>query len=139
LNIYALKPDYRLPILAVRDRDVARETYTYIVPQALAAPEISLAVYSGTKGFVLAFTKSLAREVGPYDITVNAVCPGSIVTDMNRGIYPPERQVARARELPLRRLGDPMDVAEAVLFLAADSGRFVTGQCVDVNGGATMA
>ncbi len=47
-------------------------------------------------------------------------------------IYPPERQVARARELPLRRLGDPMDVAEAVLFLAADSGRFVTGQCVDV-------
>jgi 3-oxoacyl-[acyl-carrier protein] reductase len=97
------------------------------------------AVYSGTKGFVLAFTKSLAREVGPYDITVNAVCPGSIVTDMNRGIYPPERQVARARELPLRRLGDPMDVAEAVLFLAADSGRFVTGQCVDVNGGATMA
>ncbi len=97
------------------------------------------AVYAGTKGFLLAFTKSLAREVGPYNITVNAVCPGSIVTDMNRHIYPPERQVARAAELPLRRLGEPADVAEAVLFLAAESGRFVTGQCVDVNGGATMA
>ena len=97
------------------------------------------AVYSGTKAFVLAFTKSLAREVGPYGITVNAVCPGSILTDMNRAIFPPERQASRAAELPLRRMGDPSDVAEAVLFLAADSGRFVTGQCIDVNGGATMA
>jgi 3-oxoacyl-[acyl-carrier protein] reductase len=97
-------------------------------------------VYSGTKGFVLAFVKSLAREVGQRGVTVNAVCPGSIVTDMNRGVYPtPERQAARAQELPLRRLGDPSDVAESVVFLAAESGRFITGQCVDVNGGATMA
>jgi NAD(P)-dependent dehydrogenase (short-subunit alcohol dehydrogenase family) len=99
----------------------------------------NFAVYAGTKGFVLAFVKSLAREVGRLGITVNAVCPGSIVTDMNRAIYPPERQAARAAELPLRRMGEPRDVAEAVLFLAADSGRFITGQCVDVNGGATMA
>jgi NAD(P)-dependent dehydrogenase (short-subunit alcohol dehydrogenase family) len=99
----------------------------------------NFAVYAGTKGFVLAFVKSLAREVGRLGITVNAVCPGSIVTDMNLAIYPPERQVARAAELPLRRMGHPRDVAEAVLFLAADSGRFITGQCVDVNGGATMA
>ena len=99
----------------------------------------NFAVYAGTKAFVLAFVKSLAREVGRLGITVNAVCPGSIVTDMNRAIYPPERQAARAAELPLRRMGEPEDVAEAVLFLAADSGRFITGQCVDVNGGATMA
>jgi NAD(P)-dependent dehydrogenase (short-subunit alcohol dehydrogenase family) len=98
----------------------------------------NFAVYSGTKGFILAFVKSLAREVGQFGITVNAVCPGSIVTDMNRAIYPPERQMERARELPLRHLGDPDDVAQAVLFLVADSGRFVTGQCVDVNGGSTM-
>ena len=96
-------------------------------------------VYSGTKGFMLAFVKSLAREVGQFGITVNAVCPGSIVTDMNRAIYPPQRQVERAAELPLRRLGEPDDVAQAVLFLVADSGRFVTGQCLDVNGGSTMA
>jgi 3-oxoacyl-[acyl-carrier protein] reductase len=99
----------------------------------------NFAVYAGTKAFILAFTKSLAREVGRYGITVNAVCPGSIMTDMNRAIYPPERQQQRAAELPLRHLGDPTDVAEAVLFLAADSGRFITGQCLDVNGGATMA
>src|ERR1051326_707237 len=99
----------------------------------------NFAVYSGTKGFVLAFVKSLAREVGRFGVTVNAVCPGSLVTDMNRGIYPPERLVARTAELPLRRMGEPDDVAQAVLYLAADSGRFVTGQCIDVNGGSTMA
>ena len=98
----------------------------------------NFAVYSGTKGFILAFVKSLAREVGRFGITVNAVCPGSIVTDMNRRIYPPDRQAARAAELPLRRMGEPADVAQAVLFLAAESGRFVTGQCIDVNGGSTM-
>ncbi|MBV9546689.1 MAG: 3-oxoacyl-ACP reductase FabG [Chloroflexi bacterium] len=98
----------------------------------------NFAVYSGTKGFVLAFVKSLAREVGQFGITVNAVCPGSIVTDMNRAIYPPERHARRAAELPLRRLGEPEDVAQTVLFLVSDSGRFITGQCVDVNGGSTM-
>lgn len=98
-----------------------------------------MAVYSGTKGFLLAFAKSLAREVGPDGITVNCVCPGSIVTDLNRDLFSPERQRTRAAELPLRHLGETSDVAEAVLFLAAESGRFVTGQCVDVNGGATMA
>jgi len=98
----------------------------------------NFAVYSGTKGFVLAFTKSLAREVGRHGITVNAICPGSIITDMNRGIYPPERQKARAAELPLRRMGDPDDIARAALYLASEDGRFVTGQCLDVNGGSIM-
>jgi NAD(P)-dependent dehydrogenase (short-subunit alcohol dehydrogenase family) len=98
----------------------------------------NFAVYSGTKGFVLAFTRSLAREVGRHGITVNAICPGSIVTDMNRAIYPPDRQRARAAELPLRRLGVPDDVAAAALYLASDEGRFMTGQCLDVNGGSVM-
>lgn len=98
----------------------------------------NFAVYSGTKGFILAYTKSLAREVGPHGIRVNSVCPGSIVTDMNRGIFPPERQAQRARELPLRRMGDPSDIAAAVLYAASDESRFMTGQCIDINGGATM-
>jgi len=98
----------------------------------------NFAVYSGTKGFVLAYTKSLAREVGQYGITVNAICPGGIVTDMNRHIYPPERQKTRAMELPLRRMGVPDDIARAALYLASEDGRFVTGQCLDVNGGSIM-
>src|SRR5690348_16337837 len=93
------------------------------------------AVYSGTKGFILAFTRSLAREVGQYGITVNAICPGGIVTDMNRAIYPPERHRTRAAELPVRRMGDPDDIAAAALYLASEDARFMTGQCLDVNGG----
>ncbi|MDB4893841.1 MAG: 3-oxoacyl-[acyl-carrier protein] reductase [Firmicutes bacterium] len=99
----------------------------------------NFAVYSGTKGFVLAYTKSLAREVGPHGIRVNAVCPGSIVTDMNLSIFPPDRQAQKAQELPLRHMGDPLDVAYAALYLAAEESKFMTGQCVDVNGGSTMA
>ncbi len=99
----------------------------------------NFAVYSGTKGFVLMYTKSLAREVGRYGITVNAICPGGIITDMNRHLTSPERRAARAAELPLRRFGDPDDVARAAVYLASEDGRFVTGQCVDVNGGSTMA
>jgi 3-oxoacyl-[acyl-carrier protein] reductase len=97
------------------------------------------AIYSGTKAFVLAFVKSVAREVGPQGITVNAVCPGSIVTEMNATTYTPEKQAERAATLPLRHLGSPDDIASAVAYLASDDGAFVTGQCVDVNGGATMA
>jgi 3-oxoacyl-[acyl-carrier protein] reductase len=98
----------------------------------------NFAVYAGTKGFVLAYTKSLAREVGPRGVRVNAICPGSIVTDMNRSIYPPQRAAQKAAELPLRRMGDPDDVAQVALFLASEASNFITGQCIDVNGGATM-
>lgn len=100
----------------------------------------NFAVYAGTKAFTLAFTKSLARELGPSGINVNAVCPGSILTDMNASVYPtPAALEARAAELPLRRMGDPEDVARAVVYLASEAASFVTGQCVDVNGGSTMA
>ena len=58
---------------------------------------------------------------------------------MNRHIYPPERQTQQAAELALRRLGDPDDVAGAALYRASPDGRFITGQCIDVNGGATTA
>lgn len=97
------------------------------------------AVYAGSKGFILTWTRSLAREVGQYNITVNAICPGSIVTDMNRDIYPtPEAAEQRARELPLRRLGTPRDVAECAVFFASDEANFLTGQYLGPNGGNVM-
>ena len=96
-------------------------------------------VYAGTKGFILTWTKSLAREVGQYNINVNAIGPGSIITDMNRGVYPsPEAAERRALELPLRRLGSPRDVGECALFLASDASGYLTGQMLGPNGGNVM-
>lgn len=96
-------------------------------------------VYSGTKGFILTWTKSLARELGQHGITVNAIGPGSIITDMNIDVYPSEEaQLKRMNELPLRRFGTPRDVAECALFLASDAGSFLTGQMLGPNGGNVM-
>jgi NAD(P)-dependent dehydrogenase (short-subunit alcohol dehydrogenase family) len=97
------------------------------------------AVYAGTKGFLLSWTRSMAVELGPHGITVNAIGPGSIVTDMNREIFPDDDAIRRkAAELPLRRMGAPSDVAECAVFLAGPGSDFVTGQFVGVNGGSQM-
>jgi 3-oxoacyl-[acyl-carrier protein] reductase len=97
------------------------------------------AVYAGTKGFILTWTRSLAREVGQYNITVNTICPGSILTDMNREIYSsPEAAELKAKELPLRRMGTPYDVAECAVFFASNAANFLTGQYLGPNGGNVM-
>jgi NAD(P)-dependent dehydrogenase (short-subunit alcohol dehydrogenase family) len=97
------------------------------------------AVYAGTKGFLLSWTKSLAAEVGRYGINVNAIGPGSIVTDMNKTIFPdPDAERVKAAELPLRRLGRPSDVAEVAVFLASPASDFMTGQMLGINGGSQM-
>jgi NAD(P)-dependent dehydrogenase (short-subunit alcohol dehydrogenase family) len=97
------------------------------------------AVYAGAKGFLLSWTRSMAVELGPHGINVNAIGPGSIVTDMNREIFPDDEAIARkAAELPLRRMGAPADVAECAVFLAGHGSDFMTGQMVGVNGGSQM-
>ncbi|MEZ4523009.1 MAG: SDR family oxidoreductase [Thermomicrobiales bacterium] len=81
-----------------------------------------MAVYFRDEGFILSWTKSLAQEVGQYGINVNAIGPGSIVTDMNLALYPTEEiRKQRASQLLLRRMGSPHDVAECALFLASDA------------------
>jgi 3-oxoacyl-[acyl-carrier protein] reductase len=98
-----------------------------------------MAVYSGTKGFILSWTKSLAREVGQYNINVNAIGPGTIPTDMNRHLYSDEEAMKRrAAQIPLRRMGKPRDVAECALFLASEASNFLTGQMLGPNGGNVM-
>lgn len=91
-------------------------------------------VYSATKGAVDAFTKSLAKELGPSGIRVNAVAPGVILTDMCK-CYSEEDLKALADESALQRNGQPEDVANVVYFLASDKASFITGQVIGVNGG----
>ncbi|MBW1774368.1 MAG: SDR family oxidoreductase [Deltaproteobacteria bacterium] len=93
--------------------------------------------YSVSKAGIICFTKSLARELGPFNVTVNAVSPGRIDTPMIRQATDEENENF-IRNTPLGRLGTPEDVASAVVFLVSDEARFITGEILDVNGGMLM-
>jgi 3-oxoacyl-[acyl-carrier protein] reductase len=90
--------------------------------------------YAAAKAGMIGFTKSLAREVGARGITVNAIAPGFIETDMTDNL-PNDQKDALASQIPLGRLGTADEVAKAVLFLAGDGGSYITGQTLHVNGG----
>jgi 2-hydroxycyclohexanecarboxyl-CoA dehydrogenase len=100
-------------------------------------------VYSGAKGGVIAFTKTIAREVARRGVTANTVCPGPTDTDMLREVTGGEEGAkvieAMTRAVPMKRLGQPQDVAAAVAFLASEEAGFITGQTLSVSGGLTMA
>jgi 3-oxoacyl-[acyl-carrier protein] reductase len=93
--------------------------------------------YGPSKAGVDALTKTLARQLAPYGINVNAVSPHAIETEMSAQ-WSEERRREIIASIPLGRLGKPEDVAEAVLFLASDDASFITGEILDVNGGALM-
>jgi 3-oxoacyl-[acyl-carrier protein] reductase len=93
--------------------------------------------YAASKGGVVAFTFSLARELASRGITVNAVAPGLIETDMTAAM-PDEAKKAFAERIPLGRLGRPEDVAEIVVFLASPSAGYITGEVVRVDGGLAI-
>jgi 2-hydroxycyclohexanecarboxyl-CoA dehydrogenase len=99
------------------------------------------AVYSATKGGIIAFSKTLAREVARHGVTVNCVCPGPTDTALLEQVrdYDEKLHASLARAIPLRRLGRPEDVAAAVIFLASDAAAYITGQTLSVSGGLTMA
>jgi 2-hydroxycyclohexanecarboxyl-CoA dehydrogenase len=103
------------------------------------------AVYSGAKGGIIAFTKTLAREVATKGVTVNTVCPGPTDTPALRKFAANAGQDAEkvvagmTRAVPMRRLAQPADVAAAVAFFASDGAGYITGQTLSVSGGLTMA
>jgi 2-hydroxycyclohexanecarboxyl-CoA dehydrogenase len=101
-------------------------------------------VYSGAKGGVIAFTKTIAREFARYGVTANTVCPGPTDTPLLDAITAASADAERViagmtKAVPMRRLGQPDDVAPAVVFLASDPAGFITGQTLSVSGGLTMA
>ena len=93
--------------------------------------------YAASKAGVEGFTRALAKEVGSRGITVNAVAPGFIQTDMTNGL--PEAQAsALISQIPLARLGQPEEIASVVAFLASEKGAYITGETLQVNGGMYM-
>jgi 3-oxoacyl-[acyl-carrier protein] reductase len=93
--------------------------------------------YAAAKAGIFGFTKSLAREVGARGITVNAVAPGFIDTDMTKGLAEEHKQVL-LKQIPLGRLGQPEEIAAAVAFLASPEAAYITGETISVNGGMYM-
>jgi len=93
--------------------------------------------YAAAKAGIMGFTKSMAREVGSRNITVNCVAPGFIDTDMTRAL-PEEQRTALVGQISLGRLGDAKDIADATAFLASDRAAYITGQTLHVNGGMFM-
>ena len=101
------------------------------------------AVYAGTKGAIIAFSKTIAREISRHGITVNVVCPGITETALLQGMRdesPKNAKVIEAigRAIPLGRTGQPEDIAAAVAFLASPEAGYITGQTLSVSGGLTM-
>jgi 3-oxoacyl-[acyl-carrier protein] reductase len=93
--------------------------------------------YAASKAGIIGFIKALAKELAPRQITVNAVAPGLIETDMTRSLTETQRQ-ALLQQIPSGKLGTPEDVAACVLFLASEEARYITGEVISVSGGLTM-
>jgi 2-hydroxycyclohexanecarboxyl-CoA dehydrogenase len=94
-------------------------------------------VYSGAKGGLIAFTKSLARETARYNVNVNCVCPGPTETPLLFAV--PEGHLdAFKKAIPFRRFGQPSEIADAIVFFASDRASYITGQVLSVSGGLTM-
>lgn len=94
--------------------------------------------YAAAKAGILGLTKSLAREVGSRGITVNAIAPGFIDTDMTKQLSDEQRETLR-KNIPLKRLGQPEDIAAAVVYLASADAGYISGETLNVNGGLYMA
>jgi len=127
-------------VTKVVSRQMIRQRWGRIVNMSSVVGEMGNAgqsVYAATKAGILGFTKAMARELASREITVNAIAPGFITTDMTQSL-PEASRKEFAERIPLGRFGAPEEVAELALFLASDAAAYVTGQVVGINGGMYM-
>ncbi|PXY30825.1 SDR family NAD(P)-dependent oxidoreductase [Prauserella flavalba] len=139
INLYGVLNTCRavLPILAAQGHG----SVVNIASDAGRVGSSGEAVYSAAKGGVIAFTKSIARELARSQVNANAVCPGPADTALFASIGGdnPKLREALTKAIPFRRLAQPSDLAGVVAFLASDEANYVTGQTVSVSGGLTMS
>ncbi len=130
---------YRLSKAVLRGMMKARKGRIINISSVVGATgNAGQANYAAAKAGMIGFTKSLAREVGSRGITVNAIAPGFIDTDMTKGLDEAQR-AALYTQIPLGRLGQPADIAAAAAFLAGAEAAYITGETMHVNGGMYMA
>ena len=101
--------------------------------------EANFSHYAASKGGIISFTKSLASELGPYNINVNSVAPGWVLTDMSKHVLTNKKSLEEElKKIPLGRIATADDIAGSVLFLASDMSRHITGEILNVNGGSVL-
>jgi 2-hydroxycyclohexanecarboxyl-CoA dehydrogenase len=122
-----------LPFMAAQNRG----KIVNIASDAARVGEKQMAVYSAAKGGIVAFSKSIAKEHGRHWINVNVVCPGTTKTQMT-SFLTPEIEAKWVKSYPLRRLGQPEDIADPIVFLLSDRASWITGQTISVSGGYSM-
>jgi 3-oxoacyl-[acyl-carrier protein] reductase len=133
-----LKSVYRMSKACLRPMTKARKGRIISIASVVALMgNAGQTNYSAAKAGMIGFTKSLARELGPRGITVNAVAPGFIDTDMTKALADEHKQML-LNQIPLNRLGQPEEIAAAVAFLASSEAAYITGETISVNGGMYM-
>lgn len=133
-----LKSVFRLSKAVLRPMMKARKGRIISIASVVGATgNAGQANYAAAKAGIIGFTKSMAREIGSRNITVNAVAPGFIETDMTRALTEQQRQ-GLLGQIPLGKLGSPDDIAQAVVFLASPGAAYITGTTLHVNGGMYM-
>lgn len=125
---------YAIPVMKKNGGSIINTSSELALVGSQEAP-----VYSASKGGVIALTKSLALQCAPYKIRVNCICPGPTMTPLLKSGWREEELQKMAKDIPLGRLGEPLDMACAALYLASDESVFMTGASLVVDGGATLA
>ena len=134
-----LKSVYRMSKACIRPMMKARTGRIITIGSVIGSMgNPGQSVYAAAKAGLIGFSKSLAKEIGSRNITVNVISPGFIQTDMTKDMDEANKE-ALMKDVPLGKLGEAQDIANAVLFLASDMGNYITGETLHVNGGMLMS